>query len=61
MPARGAMGVQLGAKSGAQMVPIVEIVDSQKTTFYLMFFNKNELLGGEHGAIVGPCDGNCMT
>ena len=29
------------------MVPQMEILDFQKTWFFLMFFNKNDLLKGE--------------
>ena len=51
----------MGAKLGAKMVPKVEMVDFQKTFIFLMFFNKNDLLGGQNAAILGPCDVNCMT
>ena len=49
------------AKLGAKMVPTMEILDFQKTLFFLMFFNEKDLLGGQNGAILGSCDVNCMT
>ena len=51
----------MGAKLGAKMVPKVEILDVEKTLFFHVFFNKNDLLGAQNGAIWGSCDVNCMT
>ncbi len=51
----------IGAKLGAKMVPKMEIGHFQKTLFFYVFFNKNELPGGQNGAILGPYDVSCMT
>ena len=45
MPPRFPQEGSIGAKLGAKMVPKMEILDFQKTVFFLVFFNKNDPLG----------------